>query len=740
MSIGGLTAGIPTPANSDHKRIWQLEQDVRDLQLALRQTMIPAQHIHSPTIRIARTVDDGNYPPSSGGPGYIVVPIEFLDVTFTNNNGFATPLRMQSRKSSADTFTVRALMIGEDQYIEPETVVAVIWQRPPSGLATADTDGEWFIVSAASNGGGAVEYPIFHARLTSQLNPGGSATAVLVDQTPGGTGDFINSATAVTVWDNYDKYSATPGQGTPFGQNFGLVGEMIKARWNVNTEIYEVVGSQGLLRRGLVDSNIAADSEGPVSLYGSTATADCDGSDTTVNITACAGFRVSAQTEVFVHWQPEFKKWAIIAVASGFRDIFFGKPNSSHASGTAVTYSRYQLDTGPTTSDTTEDVSGVYQASGFAYSDQVWALCWEVDTDDPALRYWSFPVEFLDCEETDDAAHGVPVDSILITPSGTLTNSNESVGIGEDVSLTNSDSSVVIGFMASSSNDFNTIIGAEATAVGDTVVSMGYQASANAREVAIGYQASGYRDGVAIGYQATTTAFSSIAIGRESDDNGNQGVIILGRAITATQSETMYIGSADFPINDVFFNGTSVASPDVIEDVVIHGAGVAAGDTDTDGGDLTLASGQSTGTGSSFLRFQTPTKSLSTGTAVNSLIEAKRVTAFELTTINSTQVDVPIFTTSTDRGYLVNIEVLAVNTDDYSQVNGYHRRAVLKNDGGTLTRQGASPQATYTEEDDGSWNAQINVDNTAKTAIVEIIGDATATVKWKVVATIIEGG
>lgn len=85
-------------------------------------------------------------------------------------------------------------------------------------------------------------------------------------------------------------------------------------------------------------------------------------------------------------------------------DMFIGKPNSAHGSGNFAAYSKYHLTaTGP--EDTDDDVSQVYQESGYSYASNKWHLAWQQPTDDGARRYWSYPVQFIDCvsslEETE---------------------------------------------------------------------------------------------------------------------------------------------------------------------------------------------------------------------------------------------------------------------------------------------------------------------------------------------------
>lgn len=77
-------------------------------------------------------------------------------------------------------------------------------------------------------------------------------------------------------------------------------------------------------------------------------------------------------------------------------DIFFGKPNAAHGSGKFATYSKYLLSsTGPVDSNT--DVSNVYQESSYSYATDKWHWFLQQQTNDGVRRFWSYPVQFIDC-------------------------------------------------------------------------------------------------------------------------------------------------------------------------------------------------------------------------------------------------------------------------------------------------------------------------------------------------------
>lgn len=142
--VNGALGSAPTPTNSDHKRIRQLELAVQDLQAKLRQTTIHAQPIESPLVRLAETVDDGSYPALSGQGSNIKVPLRFLDAKFTAANGWEDPT-IQGRGDVEEDAQVFAANIGTG-YVSPATMVLAMWQRAVRGVATSSTDGEWWFV------------------------------------------------------------------------------------------------------------------------------------------------------------------------------------------------------------------------------------------------------------------------------------------------------------------------------------------------------------------------------------------------------------------------------------------------------------------------------------------------------------------------------------------------------------------------------------------------------------------
>jgi len=86
-------------------------------------------------------------------------------------------------------------------------------------------------------------------------------------------------------------------------------------------------------------------------------------------------------------------------LGANVRDIHIGKPDGTHSSGSTQTYSIWELTTGGSPQDTTDNLANVYQESGFPYETGVMHIIWEVDTEDSDYRFWSWPIELQDCED-----------------------------------------------------------------------------------------------------------------------------------------------------------------------------------------------------------------------------------------------------------------------------------------------------------------------------------------------------
>ncbi len=179
--------------------------------------------------------------------------------------------------------------------------------------------------SGLLNGQGIQKY-----RLTATLVPGGSAAATLMAWNAT-TEQYDDTTTSTTIYDNYDPTGGlfSPGVwddglvggwddsntwggsgGEPYGVNFGLSGEVFDTRWDPVTQRQVVIGSRGLRRYGEADSAITTGNQGLVSLLNN-ASGGCTGTDTTVDVTACAKIDVDANDKVFVAYHVEMQEWFI---------------------------------------------------------------------------------------------------------------------------------------------------------------------------------------------------------------------------------------------------------------------------------------------------------------------------------------------------------------------------------------------------------------------------------------------
>lgn len=141
---------------------------------------------------------------------------------------------------------------------------------------------------------------IFHVRLASTLQPGGSSgqAKVMIQKADD---SWVETAMVIKVHDNDER-----------GQNYGLAGEMFRVRRNIATRKFECIGSQGLVRQGVADGNIAKGSSGLVSIYNNPTGSSCPGTDSGQNVTACAVIAgVSSGDDVGVVYDPGLRNWQV---------------------------------------------------------------------------------------------------------------------------------------------------------------------------------------------------------------------------------------------------------------------------------------------------------------------------------------------------------------------------------------------------------------------------------------------
>lgn len=142
-------------------------------------------------------------------------------------------------------------------------------------------------------------------RLTSCLEPGGTATAVIQD------GDGDGGCDSLTLHDSAER-------------NFLVPCEKVFAFFDCASGQWEVLGENGLFRHGKATEDIDCDSSGEVAPYceqnlcpGSGApTADCEGAASSCTVTACNEWgstrKIFSDEEVFIRFDACQKQWYIL--------------------------------------------------------------------------------------------------------------------------------------------------------------------------------------------------------------------------------------------------------------------------------------------------------------------------------------------------------------------------------------------------------------------------------------------
>lgn len=130
---------MPTRPNALQREVDQLRRELTQLRKEVR-SFRPPQFSFPRDVRLAVTVDTGNYP-ASGGSGNLVVPIKFVDGTFLQSPSWQT-LQFTGR---TDDPQVHAAHVAGGEYIAAGTLVVALWSRARTGIATAKTLGEWWI-------------------------------------------------------------------------------------------------------------------------------------------------------------------------------------------------------------------------------------------------------------------------------------------------------------------------------------------------------------------------------------------------------------------------------------------------------------------------------------------------------------------------------------------------------------------------------------------------------------------
>lgn len=257
----------------------------------------------------------------------------------------------------------------------------------------------------------------------------------------------------------------------------------------------------------------------------------------------------------------------------------------------------------------------------------------------------------------------------------TTSSNNTIIGTNAGISLTNSSgSNVFIGDQAGYNqttgyeNIFIGQIAGRANLSGQRSVAIGnsasYQGTSADRYVAIGYAALGSQigaaDNVAIGYAAGTLATGStnVFIGSSAGYTMTSGQfnVLLGYSATmstVTASNNFMVGSSFAPIYDVYvgqgdFNASALP-------ITYHGTGGVG--TDKVGGDIVLASGQGTGTGTPGKVIIKTSTAGSTGTTLQTLSTRA--------TFDTSNVSFSPYGTSTGNTYESRWLELAANGTNY---------------------------------------------------------------------------
>lgn len=106
-----------------------------------------------------------------------------------------------------------------------------------------------------------------------------------------------------------------------------------------------------------------------------------------------------------------------------------------------------------------------------------------------------------------------------------------------------------------------------------------------------------------------------------------------------------------------------------------------------------------------------------------------------VTTTNATPVDTgAVFTTQTDRGYLVEARIIAQEQGSHNITNGYILTGTFQNDGGTLT-QVSTDTVVHSKEGGSAWDATLEV--SSPDLFVRLTGASSTTIKWRVALDIL---
>ncbi len=211
------------------------------------------------------------------------------------------------------------------------------------------------------------------------------------------------------------------------------------------------------------------------------------------------------------------------------------------------------------------------------------------------------------------------------------------------------------------SNGINTAFGFGATAgVGTSDLqncAFGYGANATNSSTALGAGATASVVGVAIGLGANAQGANSFALGRAcSTATGNQGSIAVGFFAATNAPNQMVLGSSNsnYGITQTYIgDGVSNAVPDNTTLNATGGSG-----TNIAGANITIAGGQSTGTGAEgTVYLATSGASATSGTVLNTLTSRVQVSQSGLTVLGTGTVNSPAFSVGGTAGLTTTTQV-----------------------------------------------------------------------------------
>lgn len=176
------------------------------------------------------------------------------------------------------------------------------------------------------------------------------------------------------------------------------------------------------------------------------------------------------------------------------------------------------------------------------------------------------------------------------------------------------------GALSSSTGNYSLAVGNLSASTGISSLAVGYGSTVSGLEgVAVGKSVSAGAASTAIGATASCGDHST-AIGYGSGSS-NTGSISIGRGATPNASKQCVIGGTIYPITTLYIGG-GISRTSAGEAVTITSSSGATGSSDIPGNNITIAGGNSTGTGAGgYIKFQTAPAALGTGTALNTLTD-----------------------------------------------------------------------------------------------------------------------